>query len=74
MISLKNYSSLLVLVLAILLHAVKCYDTSFRDVTDVLPKDYFVKLFFDDPRHTTNLHEVRTPYTLQLYENGIYRK
>jgi hypothetical protein len=74
MISLKNYLSLLVLVLAILLHAVKCYDTSFRDVTDVVPKDCFVKLFFDDTRHTINLHEVRIPYTLQLYKKNIYWK
>jgi hypothetical protein len=63
---------LLVSSLAIILCKVKCDETSFNDIIDFLPKEYFIKLFFDDAMQTSNLHEVRTPVTLQRYQNKLW--
>jgi hypothetical protein len=56
------------LLLAINSNKVTC-DTSFNEVIDFLPKETFIKLFFNDVRQTTNLHEVQTPYIIICYQN-----
>jgi hypothetical protein len=57
------------LLVAINSNKVTCDDTSFNEVIEFLPRDYFIKLFFNDVRQTTNLHEVQTPYIIICYQN-----
>jgi hypothetical protein len=64
---------LLVSLFAITLQTVKCDETAFNDVISILQKDYFIKLFFDDVKQTTKLHDVQIPFTLQHYRNGSFR-
>jgi hypothetical protein len=64
---------LLVSVFAITLHTVKCDETSFNYITNILPKEYFVKLFCDDFKQAANLSDIQIPFTLQRYRNGSFR-
>jgi hypothetical protein len=64
---------LFVSVTIITLSTVKSNQISFNDVIKFLPKDYFIKIFFDDVSQTAKLHEVRVPFTLQRCPEFMFR-
>jgi hypothetical protein len=64
---------LLVSVFAITLRTVKCDETSFNDITNILPKDNYIKLFCYDYKQAASLSDVQIPFTLQRYWNGSFR-
>jgi hypothetical protein len=63
--NIRNYFFIFALAISII--TVKPDETSFNDVIQFLPRDYFVKLFFDDVMHTANIDKVQIPFTLQYY-------